>query len=681
MSTIVNGMPQVILEGTRDLSVRTLPPEPLAIPIHLPLFFCMAEKGPLTTQLGALADLKKIYGAKSFDVNGSFSFHYLPYLEKIGATGNALMLKRLVSKDAKKANISLWLQLTPAELPVYKRDEEGRYLLGEDSRPVVVPDLTVSGYNIRWVMKEGIGVDGGTLEGANGLQYEYPVFDFEASHFGAYGNHVGFRFGVPSSRNGSPPDQELTVREKALMCRMQIVERADALSSPLVIETQSGERFVDFTLKPAVVDQYNIEKDIENVLVDSYQSLDDSHLPPVYADIGFVHFYRDNFLKIAELVKTSETTALTNQADRPFFMEPPELYEVNLFTAKTLSDQPYYSLAIDNGEGSCLLSERSTHYLTGGSDGALDNAVFDKLVAEVMSQGWQEVDDPLVDMGLNPFSFLWDTGFSINTKKSLCEALGQRKDVAVALSTFIDGEPSPNWAEEESLANVLKAYASGYPESQVYGTACCRAIVIGGQGTVNDGSWKRPASLSLDLACKMARYMGAGDGSMKTAYAFDLSPNNQIEFLKDITGSFKPIAQRQKDWNAGMIWAQAYDRRSDFFPQFQTVYPDDTSVLNSLINMIIMITLQKVCDSTWKDLTGSSTYTSAELIEKSDELIRSRVANRFDSRVVIEPETYLAATDVARGYSWSCNIHMYANNMKTVGVFTIVAHRMDDLES
>lgn len=173
--------------------------------------------------------------------------------------------------------------------------------------------------------------------------------------------------------------------------------------------------------------------------------------------------------------------------------------------------------------------------------------------------------------------------------------------------------------------------------------------------------------------------MGAGNGVMKDGRGFDVSPNNQVTLLRDITGLYKTDRQRQRDWDAGMVWAQSYNRRSAFYPGVQTVYLDDTSVLNSAINMFIATELQKVCISVWRDLSGNAKLTNEQWIDRSNEMITQRTSNRFDNRVVIVPETFYTATDTLRGFSWSCRINMYANNMKTVGTFTVVAHRIEDL--
>lgn len=684
MTAIKNGSPKVILEGTHDVSGRAVPPEPLEVPIHLPQFFSFGERGPLTNQMGSIADLKRVFGAKTFMTRSEFATHSTPFINKIGGAGNNIMFKRIVAADAKASTATIWVIMTEADLPVYTRNDEGMYILDDGGLPIPLDGVTVEGYTVRWEIRTGVTHELGQAVGQEGTAgdkktYTFPVLDLAASHVGGYGDNLAFRFSVPTVTSNTAPDLDLIESEAAMICRLQFLERIDELASPSPVVNLNNERFVDFTLKEDVVDKYDIEKYIDEAVVPSYQSIDDPSLSPVYAPVGGVHFYRANFVKLAGLIRAAETALDATDPDGAIHTEDLSVEQMNIFTGKTVEGVPFSSIALDRSEGSAMLSERSTHYLGGGSNGDMSRAVHDTLVREIMLNGWEDPSDPLDDMAKNPLSCIWDTGFGMDAKFSLCEALGWRPDVVVILSTHVDGQASLNWAEEESVANALRTYAAGYPESQVHGTPCCRAAVVAGTGLLTDGTFKRPVPLSLDLAEKIAAYMGAGNGIMKTGKAFDVSPNNHISILRDVTGTYKTNRQRQKDWDAGMIWAATYDRRSNFYPQFQTAYPDDTSVLNSLITVFIVASIQKVCASVWRDLSGNSTLNNAQLIEQSDKLIRERTSGRFDNRVVIVPETYFTAADEARGFSWSCNVHMYAKNMKTVGSFTVVGHRYEEL--
>jgi hypothetical protein len=150
--------------------------------------------------------------------------------------------------------------------------------------------------------------------------------------------------------------------------------------------------------------------------------------------------------------------------------------------------------------------------------------------------------------------------------------------------------------------------------------------------------------------------------------------------FRGVNAPFKSANIRSRDWDTGLVWVQNYDRRSLFSPGVQTVNDDDSSDLNSAINMMVAVDLEKVADRTWRDLTGISYLTPGQFIERSNRLIEERTRARFDGRVIVVPETFYTSNDEQRGYSWSCNIHMYAPNMKTVGTFTIVARRIEDYE-
>ena len=116
-----------------------------------------------------------------------------------------------------------------------------------------------------------------------------------------------------------------------------------------------------------------------------------------------------------------------------------------------------------------------------------------------------------------------------------------------------------------------------------------------------------------------------------------------------------------------------------FFPAYQTAYPDDTSVLNSLSLLIAISYLERVCEEVWRVLTGDNKLSGQAFIDASNELIIERTRGRFDNRFTIVPNTYFTEADSARGYSWTTDISIYAENSRTVGTFSIVAKRASEL--
>ena len=275
---------------------------------------------------------------------------------------------------------------------------------------------------------------------------------------------------------------------------------------------------------------------------------------------------------------------------------------------------------------------------------------------------------------------IYDTGFDIDNKFKLLNVLSARKDIAVVLSTQDIALEQNGIIQESSMAVSLQTQASLHPESEYYGTPVMRAVIVGHSGYLINSKYRKLVPLTVDLADKLAAYAGNGRGILLPGAAPDVNPNNIVTLLKDVNCTFKNVSVRNADWVNGLVWVESYDQDDAlFYPALQTAYNDDTSILNSVPTMMICGELEKVCVRVWARLTGRSDLTPEQFAQRSDELIQELTERRFDNRVIIVPETYYTALDEARGYSWSCRIKLYGNNMKTVGSFTIEAHRQEEL--
>ena len=172
--------------------------------------------------------------------------------------------------------------------------------------------------------------------------------------------------------------------------------------------------------------------------------------------------------------------------------------------------------------------------------------------------------------------------------------------------------------------------------------------------------------------------MGAANGSWKSGYNFDGAPGSIVENMYDISCKWVPFTVRNKFWSVGLNWVQAYGRRSHFFPALKTVYPDDTSVLNSFITMMAICYLNKIGDAVHREFSGVAHLTNDQLVERVNAFVTKRVAGIFDSRFTIVPDCQITEMDVIRGYSWTLPIKIYAANMKTVQTFYVQSYRKDE---
>lgn len=692
MKTILSAAPYANLQGIQDLSGRPPVFDPEVIPTHLPQVYLYAEKGPTLPQLVIGDSFVSTYGNKTLDTRSAFFNHQSVLANVLQGAGNALMVQRVVPTDAgPKARFLLSIEIVAEQIQPYERNLDGSFKLDVNGQKI--PQGTpIAGHIARWVVNDWkvggvdepfaeVSVKAGGLVNATAVQSQsYPIMELEASFVGSYGNNLGVRFTAPSTKSANQLNDSVAEAVKAYLYRIQLVSRQDSSLSPTTVETLFGEQSIDFAFKAGAVDT-TTDTDIsfDQIFLQSYQALDNPGTPAQYGPFSRAHFYKDNFELVSALIASLEAPVNANLPATSIDVTSEFLYYINPFTATDFNGVPYFTYRVQGpADGGLVFSDTTTTYAAGGSDGTMNDTAFDLLVRnELLNFGDGEAD--LLDAAVYPQSVIYDTGFALDTKLAMLTPIGKRKDMYVVLSTQDVTQPQNTPSEDSSLAISLITAARNFPESEVFGTSVCRAIVIGHSGTLIDSKYKKLLPLTVEFARKSAQFMSSGDGIWRAGLGFDVPPNNQIALFRGVNATFKPAVTRNRDWKNGLVWVQNYDRRSLFWPAVQTVYDDDSSVLNSAINMMIAVELEKVAQRTWRDLTGISNLTTDQFIERSNRLIQDQVRGKFDGRVIIIPETFYTVQDEQRGYSWSCKIHMYAPNMVTVGTYTIVAHRIGDL--
>lgn len=673
-----NSAPQLLLSGFDDRSVRAQPPVATPTPIHCPLFFGFFQRGPEVPLLISDGTLANTYGEKSLDYRGPYVTHATPFIRTANENANAMMLLRLRPADARVATMRISLDLLEKELPIYERDSEGYYVRIDGD--LVPTGETTPGYIGRWVVEQiagGVGtstVRPGSMS-ENGIQSAiYPVMDIPVSSFGAWGNNLGIRLWSPTTLGADPIDDDLAIQERAYIYRLQVVERADERSTPAVRSSIFGERYVEFALREGAVNtRVQSELFVDRVIQDQFRDMQRTPVPE-YGPFETVFVYHNHVATLSNMIFGNES--LLNSV---LAQEPDNQYLVNLFGGTDFNGAPYHSFILEGAlESAPEFVENATHYFMGGADGTMGNAAFNTAVRQVLNTfhssgyNWD-------DMARYPFSAFYDSGFDVDTKMAIPRILGVRKDAHVALAVQDAMLPPLSTSEESSMAIALRAALRLYPESTIFGTPCCRGVVMAQSGRMLNSTYPHRVPMTLELLAKRARYLGASDGFMKSAFAYDEDPNNGIQYLYDISNPSKPSSVRNRDWDNGLVWVQNYDVSRLFIPAFQTVYDRPDSVLNSDLNMQIATELNKVCFRVWRQLVGNTRLTRDQFIQRSNELIAADVQDRFDGRVVIVPETEFTANDDARGYSWTCRINMYGNVMRTVKLATVVTHRLEDL--
>ena len=771
MSEILNAVPRAIVRGINDVSRRRVTPTPEQIPQHLPLIPHLMERGPETPQIAVGDDFNQMYGIESLNLLGRFANHQTVLANTVLGRGNMVMWKRLKPANAKTAMLRVSLEMIPAEIPLYERNNDGTYKLDNNGDRIPVLDgddaeVKVMGHRLVWhtgvsqyasglrpygagakVSGHRLGTEPSATAGVLSTLKDgddpvgstlYPVFDLDLSSFGGWGDNVALRLTAPNSTDLIPPDVDTMGEIGAYLYRLAILERPDANSTAVVQETITGEQTLDLVFKEGTIHPVTGKQlYIKDRLIEDYQLLTDPSVTPIYGPFGRMHVYRTNLNEILTALadgSTEQGNILIGEGDYDTtYLPHPSLAGqylpradkfrfsktdgspwaehrqlLNIFTGADQDGVPYYTFDVENSAAfGGVTFAGGELYASGGSDGLFYDVngrpdklknleMYDSLVAaeysnfgSVAATGWAGLD-----VARYPFSTIWDSGFSLDTKKKMLIPMSRRKDINVWLSTWSVAEYSnpvvrtpstydystvPTVSEENAMAAQIRELVKAYPESEIYGTPACRVVIVGRVGHLFNGLYTDPLPFTIDMADKVSNYMGAGNGKWTAGQSFDEEPGNVVTLFRDVNVQWQTPGSYNSDWEQGIVWVQSYDRRRLFYPAHQTVYNDDTSVLNSAIVMMACCELERVAQLVWRRQTGNTRLTKDQFRERNDRLITEAVLDRFDGRFTIQPETIFTAGDDERGYSWTTNIHIYAGNMKTVGVMSIVAHRQEDL--
>lgn len=697
MATPINAAPYTQFLGIDDESTRAQTVAAQAVPTHLPLHPLYAPWGPEDAVIVDSGALTSLFGADVLNPRGAHYTTQSLFAQTIQSKGNQVMVKRLLPADVgPKSRLLLSLEIVDDNIQQYTRNSDGSFKRnGEGGKiPVTGVGATLQGYKARWVLNDWITSSetgpelfgevaerGGDLASTIGDSQStiYPILELEGTFFGALGNNLGIRLVAPTSEDPSPANTAQADRLGSFLYRLQMVRRNGPLSSASITKTQSGEQWVDFSLKEGAFDpNTDLSWDLSEVLTRSYSDHGNPGFAPVYGPFENIHVYRNNLEQVLDKIAQSERPLglLPEAMDVVTTGISSDVYTVNPFTAVNYDGVPYYTLEMHGPEdGGLIFTPNSTFYATGASDGTMTPETFD---ADVRT--FAENFD-LLDMAKYPFSFLYDSGFSLPTKYALASILGKRPDVNFVTSTQSILDPQNTADEDSSMAMSLAAYIGNTPESTVYGTPACRAMIVGSSGHLLNSNYRGLVPLTLQVAARFAAYMGAANGRWDTSVPPDEYPYNVVNMFRDVNAAFKPAAARSKDWTTGLVWIENFDTDTQYFPALASVYSNDTSILKSFINVAIATDLIKIAHQVRRELSGISSLTDAQFVQRSNQRINALVKGRYGGRVAVSPDTYYTAGDVANGYSWHCDITMYGNNMRTVGSDTIIARRMSDLSS
>ena len=728
MSIIKDGTPGSIQLGAEDLSKRVIYATAEELPQHLPIGFILGQKGTTQRTVVSGPKLELLYGAETLNQNGKYFNHQTLLLRDIASFGNTLMIKRLIPTDAgPRSNATVYLDVLETDVPNYLRSSSGDYIpdAATNGYKIDTTTPTVKGFKIKFIKEfdtpktiNGVTISpdsialglktpktGTMVDGEGNTSTMYPFIEIRAQEQGEFYNNIGFGF---NSVFKNDIDKKVLAKTKCTPYQFFLVTRPNDKTSPTNQRSLYNETYVNVVLKQKTLNPTTQARmDLEHMFNTSFFNEKDPTKRLAYKDYEGMYLYRE-YLEVI-LGKMIEEESKYFSYDEKLFTDgleaststwydfttddaeaiKDELYLINLFACKTSKNIPYVSIIKDNtsailtgNQTEVMFSSATPVFLSGGSDGTLSNDMYETLVRKEMEK-YLDGDTEVHDTAVNVDSFLYDSGFTLDTKMSLINYISLRKDTNVMLSTHVAeyGEKAMSLSDSRAMAMALKTKLALAPESTYFGTSVARATIALGSGFIRNSSYTDRVPLTYELGLKYARMMGAGNGMWKSDEVFDRDPKSKVEFLIDVSPFDIPESVKPSLWEDGMIWVQPYDRETAFFPAMQTVYTDDTSVLNNAFATAALGTLAKFADKTWRHMTGSTSLTTAQFRDHVEGYYRTLAHDKFAGMFVVDPECIITEEDELRGYSWHLVAKLYGNNMKTKQVFNSEVYRMSDLNT
>ena len=677
-----NSTPRAIFTGFKEGLTTDPVTAPEITPIHLPYVFIQGGRGKEDTLLLTGDALSTVYGEDMLNYRSKYASPATLIARQAASTGSAIFTKRLVAPDATAARIRIGVEVVADKLVVYQRNADGSFMKDTDGNKIPDGDKTVDGVKMRWIVnhdKDAVAPNAfgkdevviGQMTAADGTQSNYyPILDGMVSWRGAEGDNIGIRLEAPTALSSNPTRTDIIERIGAFLYRIQFVERKSSRTAPTVIRTISGMEQETFALQEGVI-QPDDETDLSfgKVVVDAYE-YNETGNTPIFAPMDQMHLYQMNIDEVVKMLYASESKVNNDLLTDVEFVEG----QMNIFTAVDYNGIPYQTIEVlDADQGGVIFDGTSTFYAIDGSDGDVNWDTFDAL-AKQQFESFGNMGEDLEDMAFYPFSIVYDIGYKVDTKKAMANVLSLRPDVMIIASTHTWKGVELNVDEESSMGAMLRNYYRLHPESVLYNTPACRAAVFMQYGESIEAPSLGKVPLTLEVANKLATYMGASDGVIRGT-RIDNNPGNVVTTMRKINKTYRNATVRDRDWENGLNYVQTYNRNSNFFPAWGTIYNNDRSVWRSLINVIIGCDLTRVCYRLWAETTGTTGMDETLFLKLMGERFLEYTTGRYNDHVTVKGRFYLDKEDGYNGFSYHGDISLIGDPGMTVGTFTITGLR------
>lgn len=530
----------------------------------------------------------------------------------------------------------------------------------------------------------------------------YPVFEVKSKYHGEHYNNIGFSL---NTNYGNRFDKIIANGTKLFPYGLSLYHRESLRHAAEITKTLSDENESVVVLTDASVRNPMTQAfvDFNNVFKSNWYNETSRLLPYKPFEIEYFKIYDNNLNKILKDILATEKEAIsfipkqykdgvgTNFEWYDFTGDTKEDLDsqfglLNIFTCKTSKNVNLQTAMISNerpelqpGQKEVNIGSNKPIFLENGSDGSLTDEEFERLVKRELDK-YLDNNSEVQDMAVNKETLFVDSGFSLDVKKAILNFQTLRKDTVTLLSTHVSslGKKYFNLEDTKAIGAVLNTAAKLAPESTFFGTNVARSMIIAGAGLLEDGSYDNYVPLTYELMVKICKFAGSPEGKWKYEYRFDSMPGNAITLVKDIQPATIPNGLKPLLWETNIVYPQNSDRGEYFFPGLQTVYDNETSVLNNPYAMLGLIVSTRAGFKTWVWFTGNSSLKENEFVEAVENYGTALLNDVFAGILKVQFKCVITEADAQRGTSWLNRISLYGNNGKTICQQDTEIYRMSD---
>lgn len=632
-----------------------------ALPLHRPIFFMRAQQGPVGVPVwvNTSTEAFSTFGEGTFTENTEYYSRESIYLNKLFARQGAFIV-RMAAADAQYGSLVLMLRVKRTQVKQYRRDSNGQFVLDPNTNQKIpltdAQGLEISepGVELKWYAR-AMNLSGDHVEtlenlkpttyGTGANEYtDYPIIAVKAKYVGAFSNTTGFKFFADLD----DMDDTLANTIGSILYSFGLVKKTYGQDTVSPVRSFFGNQYESFTAKPNQQDT----RVARNISFDDVMGFEYDGIIP-----WDIKLYDDNIKEVGEIIQDIEE-------DDETLIDP---FMVNLTEPYNIEGIPMPHVVMSTDDDAIVLNDTRVLYLLGGADGSISDTAIEELTRQYLKD---LIYPEILDQARYPFTHIYDTGVSIETKNAILQFMGKH-DAFKAIMSTQDANMEPNTKNEDfSMGSALYATALLQPESVIKGTECCRAEIYQQCGYLADSTYRGVIPATLDIMMKKSQFQSTGS---ITGNAAGL-PNSEITIFKSWNWTPCEADHKQKSWECGLNYFQFFDMTGIHWPAMRTVYRYDTSVLSSALYTDAVVYIKHIARYNWARFAGVE-MDFALLSTRASAALSNDLSAMLNGFFKFTASFYQTEEEAKVGYIAHASIQLYGNAQQRVWKIDIECYR------